>query len=47
MLTEIGEQAKTVMLSPPPEDQPNMADMEKIMETVRKYGTELPPPSGQ
>ena len=47
MLTEIGEQAKTETLQPPPEGQPDMADMEKIMETARKYGTEPLPPSGR
>jgi hypothetical protein len=47
MLTEIGEQAKTETLSPPPEDQSEVADMERIMETARKYGTNLLPPSGQ
>jgi hypothetical protein len=47
MLTEIGEQAKTVTLPPPQEGQPDMAEMEKIMETARKYDTELLPPSGQ
>jgi hypothetical protein len=47
MLTERGEQAKTVTLPPPPEGQPDIADMEKILETACKYGTELPPPSGQ
>jgi hypothetical protein len=39
MLKEIGEQAKTDTFPPPPEGQPEMADMERIMETARKYGT--------
>jgi hypothetical protein len=47
MLTEIGEQAKTETLPPPQEGQPEMAEMERFMETARKYGTELLPPSGQ
>ena len=47
MLTEIGEQAITETLQPPQEGPPDMADMEKIMETARKYDTELLPPSGQ
>jgi mannose-6-phosphate isomerase-like protein (cupin superfamily) len=45
MLTEIGEQAKTETLPPPPGSPPEMADMERIMETALKYGTELLPPS--
>jgi hypothetical protein len=47
MLTERGEQAKTETSPPPPEGQLDIADMEKIMETACKYGTELLPPSGQ
>jgi hypothetical protein len=40
MLTERGEQAKTETSPPPPEGQPDIADMEKILETACKYGTE-------
>jgi hypothetical protein len=47
MLTERGEQAKTETSPHPPEGQPDIADMEKILETACKYGTELLPPSGQ
>jgi len=47
MLTEIGEQAKTETLPPPQEGQPEMAEMERSIETAREYGTELLPPSGQ
>jgi quercetin dioxygenase-like cupin family protein len=47
MLAQIGEQAKTEALPPPPEGPPDMADMEKAMETALRYGTELLPPSGQ
>ncbi len=46
MLAGVGEQAKTETLPPPPEGPPDMAQMERMMETVRKYATELlPPPS--
>jgi mannose-6-phosphate isomerase-like protein (cupin superfamily) len=47
MLAQIGEQAKTETLPPPLEGPPDMADMEKAMETALRYGTELLPPSGQ
>jgi hypothetical protein len=46
MLAEIGEQAKIETLPPPPEGPPDMAEMERTMETALKYGTELLPPSG-
>jgi hypothetical protein len=45
MLAEIGEKAKTETLPPPPEGPPDMAEMERTMETALKYGTELLPPS--
>jgi hypothetical protein len=46
MLTEMGEQAKSETLPPPPEGQPEVAELERIMETAVQYGTELFPPSG-
>lgn len=46
MLAGVGEQAKTETLPPLPEGPPDMVQMERMMETVRKYNTELlPPPS--
>ncbi len=45
MLAEIGEKAKAETLPPPPEGSPDMAEMEKAMETALSYGTELLPPS--
>jgi hypothetical protein len=36
MLTEIGEQAKTETVTHPPEGQPELAEMERIMETALK-----------
>jgi hypothetical protein len=36
MLTKIGEQAKTETLPPPPEGQPEVAEMQRIMETALK-----------
>ena len=43
MLAQIGEQAKTETLPPPPEGVP---DVERIAQIVRKYGTEMLPPPG-
>ena len=45
MPTEIGEQARTETLPTPPEGRSDMADMERIMETALKYGTQPLPPS--
>ena len=43
LLTGLGEQAKAETLPPPPEGPP---DVERIVQVVREYGTEmLPPPS--
>jgi hypothetical protein len=36
MLTEIGEQAKTETLTLPPKGQPELAEMQRIMETALK-----------
>lgn len=44
LLAGLGEQVKAETLPPPPEGPP---DVERIMQIVREYGTEMLPPPGQ